>query len=193
MVRTGLLPHASSLSSSTYKPPSTKDIPPVTLTNIPHVDPAVFRPYLTQFGPLYDAIQRAQEGGDHGDSQLIRQGKQVTRDDGFPFPLKRNLDRKPSALVSEPYRSSASSPVVSPLGSPELERGATSGSGRRVHPLTPLNTIPEVYFEQNFYLENPRTFDIVSERSEVVRPVAGATGVDSKGSNGSVISPGPVS
>jgi vacuolar protein sorting-associated protein 54 len=30
-----------------------------------------------------------------------------------------------------------------------------------------------VYFEDDFHLENPRTFDVVSERSEVVRPVPG--------------------
>lgn len=36
--------------------------------------------------------------------------------------------------------------------------------------MAPLSTIPSVYFDANFHLENPRTFDIVSERSEVVRP-----------------------
>jgi vacuolar protein sorting-associated protein 54 len=38
-----------------------------------------------------------------------------------------------------------------------------------------------VYFEQDFHLENPRTFDIVSERSEIVRP---------PGPNGSASGPG---
>lgn len=37
----------------------------------------------------------------------------------------------------------------------------------------PLSTIPNVYFEEDFHLENPRTFDVVSERSEVVRPPPG--------------------
>lgn len=35
--------------------------------------------------------------------------------------------------------------------------------------MTPLSVIPSVYFEENFRLENPRTFDIISERSEVVQ------------------------
>jgi vacuolar protein sorting-associated protein 54 len=35
--------------------------------------------------------------------------------------------------------------------------------------VTPLSTIPQVYFDENFHLENPRTFDVVSEKSEVVR------------------------
>lgn len=38
--------------------------------------------------------------------------------------------------------------------------------------MTPLSTVPSVYFDENFHLENPRTFDVVSERSDVVRPTA---------------------
>jgi len=49
--------------------------------------------------------------------------------------------------------------------------------------VTPLSTIPTVYLEENFHLENPRTFDIVSERSEVVRTPASPTD-ESKGANG---------
>jgi vacuolar protein sorting-associated protein 54 len=49
--------------------------------------------------------------------------------------------------------------------------------------VTPLNTIPGVYFEESFHLENPRTFDIVSERSEVVRTPMSPT-EETKGANG---------
>lgn len=48
---------------------------------------------------------------------------------------------------------------------------------------TPLSTIPSVYFDENFHLENPRTFDVVSEHAEVVRqprPIEDLT----KGANG---------
>lgn len=41
--------------------------------------------------------------------------------------------------------------------------------------MTPLSTVPPVYFDENFHLENPRTFDVVSERSDVVRPTAPTT------------------
>src|SRR5690606_18165119 len=52
----------------------------------------------------------------------------------------------------------------------------------------PLSTIPAVYFDEDFHLENPRTFDVVSERSEVVRP---APGSNEKGasSNGQAAAP----
>lgn len=42
--------------------------------------------------------------------------------------------------------------------------------------MAPLSTVPQVYFDPDFHLENPRTFDIVSERSEIVRPPPGANG-----------------
>ena len=55
--------------------------------------------------------------------------------------------------------------------------------------MTPLSTIPSVYFDQNFHLENPRTFDIVSERADVVRPAAGLTSGSQQGMNGSASEP----
>ena len=45
--------------------------------------------------------------------------------------------------------------------------------------MAPLSTVPQVYFDPDFHLENPRTFDIVSERSEIVRPPPGENGATS--------------
>jgi vacuolar protein sorting-associated protein 54 len=44
-----------------------------------------------------------------------------------------------------------------------------------------------VYFDEDFHLENPRTFDVVSERSEVVRPTPGND--DKSASNGQAAAP----
>src|ERR1700722_12747962 len=74
IVRTGLIPHTSAPASSAHKPPTARDIPPVTLTNITTVDPAEFKPYLTQVGALYDALQRAKENEEDGGTQLFRKG-----------------------------------------------------------------------------------------------------------------------
>lgn len=73
--------------------------------------------------------------------------------------------------------------LVSPPQRPQAKRKTSGGLSKR-GPLTvaPLSTIPSVYFEQDFHLENPRTFDIVSERSEILRPLPGA--------NGAVTAPG---
>lgn len=79
--------------------------------------------------------------------------------------------------------------LASSIESPPPRRRLSSGPGRRAaHAPTPLSTIPGVYFEEDFHLENPRTFDVVSERSEVVRPAPG-TPDERKGSNGNVVTP----
>lgn len=74
--------------------------------------------------------------------------------------------------------------------SPYDPRGRRSSGGNRgrAPAVTPLTTIPPVYFEEDFHLENPRTFDVISEKSEVVRPPRPPM-KDDKHSNGSVSEP----
>ncbi|KAI4131363.1 MAG: hypothetical protein LQ338_001248 [Usnochroma carphineum] len=157
ILRSGLLPHAPAPTG--FKLPSTKDIPPVTLTNIPHVDSSAFRPYLSQAGSLYDAFQRAKESNN---LQHKRPRAPSRSSDPAPSPIAASSRRQGSVV---------SSTVGSPEERPQPSRKGSGGHGRRA-PLsvTPLSTIPSVYFEPDFHLENPRTFDIVSERSEIVRP-----------------------
>jgi vacuolar protein sorting-associated protein 54 len=50
--------------------------------------------------------------------------------------------------------------------------------------VAPLSTIPNVYFEDDFRLENPRTFDIVSEKSEIAPSADGAMSPTSPGGSG---------
>ncbi|KAI9370625.1 GARP complex component [Aspergillus egyptiacus] len=156
IVRTGLVPQNAGAGG--YKPPSSRDIPPVTLTNIPRVDPKVFEPYLTQVGSLYETFQEAKERSGE-ESQLARGGPKSPRADDNDSLMPRKLDRRSSAI-------SVSSRSSSPYGA---GRKRPSNRGR-TPAVTPLSTIPPVYFEDDFHLENPRTFDVVSERSEVVTP-----------------------
>ncbi|KAL5340575.1 Vps54-like protein-domain-containing protein [Aspergillus crustosus] len=156
IIRTGLVPHST--ASAGYKPPSTRDIPPVTLTNIPHVDHKVFEPYLSQVGSLYEVFQEAREGSGEQDAQLAR-GKTSPRPDDLESLIPRTPLERRSSGISTTSRSS------SPYGA-----GRKRPSRGRAPAVTPLSTIPPVYFEDDFHLENPRTFDVVSERSEVVTP-----------------------
>ncbi|KAH6638750.1 Vps54-like protein-domain-containing protein [Boeremia exigua] len=151
IMRTGMLPYTAAQAPSGHRPPSTRDIPPVTLTNVPHVEPSAFNAYLSQIGNLYDAFQRAKAEAE----------AQQPRPDA---------PKKDERSESVERASTTSSPANTPSGTPKPKR-RTSGTKRGIPAVTPLSTIPAVYFEENFHLENPRTFDIVSERSEVVRPV----------------------
>ncbi|KAL8825990.1 MAG: hypothetical protein Q9191_004074 [Dirinaria sp. TL-2023a] len=158
IVRTGLLPHTAVPGAQKF--PSARDIPPVTLSNIPNVDSSVFKPYLAQAGSLYEAFRRAKESNDLAGSYRGRRSRATSKTDGGKSPV---------ASTSQPV--GPSSPLVgSPLEPPLHTRRASGGGSRRgLLPVTPLSTIPSVYFEEGFHLENPRTFDIVSERSEIVR------------------------
>ncbi|KAL2841339.1 Vps54-like protein-domain-containing protein [Aspergillus pseudodeflectus] len=158
IVRTGLVPHSSATAAG-YKPPSTRDIPPVTLTNIPHVDRKVFEPYLSQVGSLYEVFQEAKEGIGEQDSQLARGGPRSPKAEEYDSLIPRSFERRSSA-ISTTFRSS----------SPYASARKRSSNRGRAPAVTPLSTIPPVYFEDDFHLENPRTFDVVSERSEVVTP-----------------------
>jgi vacuolar protein sorting-associated protein 54 len=150
IVRTGMLPHTTAQALSGHRPPSTRDIPPVTLTSVPHVEPTAFNPYLAQIGGLYDAFQRAKAEAESEAAQLLLKDS--------PKPNERSSSRDSINSLTSTRRPSGS------------KRGRPS--------VTPLSTIPNVYFDDNFHLENPRTFDIVSERSDVVRPVRSTSSGD---------------
>ncbi|TVY91965.1 Vacuolar protein sorting-associated protein [Lachnellula willkommii] len=182
IVRTGLIPHTSAPASSAHKPPTARDIPPVTLTNIPTVDPSEFKPYLSQVGALYDALQRAKENAEEGGTQLLRKGNQ-TDDFADLLDPERRLSSRPTLSKRSSLASLASS-----IETPSVTRRRLSGGRRMIHAPTPLSTIPPVYFEEDFHLENPRTFDVVSERSEVVKPAPG-TPDERKAQNGAATGP----
>ena len=165
------MPYSSVPTSQ--KQPSAKDIPPVTLTNIPHIESSAFLPYLKQAGSLYNAFQRAKEGDNVGTS---RRSRASSKADQFSNILNQAHTRQGSvSQVSSP--DSVIGSLASAVERPQPKRKTSGGSSRR-GPFTvaPLSTIPPVYFESDFHLENPRTFDIVSERSEIVRQPLGANG-----------------
>ncbi|KAK5096293.1 hypothetical protein LTR70_003068 [Exophiala xenobiotica] len=170
IIRTGLRP-----VDAGFKPPTQKDIPPVTLTNIPHVEPKAFHPYLSQVGSLYEAFQRAKNEIDGDDTALFHREKKDKGDD-WDAILSKKLQRPAHS------RAGSVTSVTSPID-PSTQPKRRSSQQKR-HAVTPLSTIPTVYGEEDFHLENPRTFDIVSEHSEIVRdPNAAPSGRKSLATN----------
>ncbi|KAM5496030.1 hypothetical protein McaMca56_005061 [Microsporum canis] len=143
VIRTGLPPH------TVVHSPTSRDIPPVTLTTVPHVEPSTFNEYLSQVGILSDAFHRSKLESKDGGAQVFRQ-------DGELAPRGK---RKAS---------------VSKRGQPAM-----------------LSTIPPVYFDENFCLENPRTFGVVSEHAEVVKQPPSTTRDLNKGANGTAADGNP--
>ncbi|KAM0214469.1 hypothetical protein ACHAPA_010438 [Fusarium lateritium] len=183
IVRTGLQPHTSVPASTAHKPPTARDIPPVTLTNITKVNVEEFNPYLSQIGTLYEQLQRLKESEEEANREQ-RSSQQDTptesSSDGYlrPGPKPRPTRKGSTASLSSMNSNDGQSPARRP--SAAFIRRSTQGP-------PPLSTIPTVYFDEEFHLENPRTFDIVSERSEVIRP---SNAEDGKGVlNGSAAAP----
>lgn len=175
IVRTGLTPHTA-VSTTGYKPPSSRDIPPVTLTNITHVDSKAFQPYLSQVGSMYEVFQQSKENA-------------AEESQGRPTSKHSKPEVTESLMPWSPERRSSTVSTTSRPTSPYDPRGRRPSSSRGRGPaVTPLSTIPPVYFEGDFHLENPRTFDVISEKSEVVRPPKPQTKED-KPSNGGAAAP----
>ncbi|KAK6598405.1 hypothetical protein H4I95_09015 [Botrytis cinerea] len=132
-----------------------------------------------QNGATYDALQRAKENEEEGGTQLLRKGNKA---DDFADIL--DFDGRSPKLSRKSSLASLAS-----LDTPSASTRKKSSSGRRaIHAPTPISTVPSVYFEEDFHLENPRTFDVVSERSEVIRPTTGSPD-ERRASNGSTINP----
>ncbi|WYZ38857.1 hypothetical protein EsH8_III_000771 [Colletotrichum jinshuiense] len=186
IVRTGLQPHTSAPASSAHKPPTARDIPPVTLTNIPHVDPAEFKPYLSQVGALYEQLRRVKE---QEDERPGSSGRRSSKNDDFGDSIDESHLKPAGRQPPRRKSSTASIASISSLEGPGPLRRSSSGFGRKGgHGPPPLSTIPNVYFDEDFHLENPRTFDVVSERSEVVPPAPGSAD-DKAGNYGNVMAP----
>ncbi|KAK6498775.1 hypothetical protein TWF481_011348 [Arthrobotrys musiformis] len=142
--------------------PTTRDIPPVVLTNITKVAYTEFSQYLS-IAPEYERYKRAKEYESEESLRRPRTPDTPVTEDPFKA-LGRSPDGRKASLV----------PSTPPIGRPGSSDGFGS-AGRKSSlrkqsvAIPPLNTVPQIYFDENFHLENPRTFDVVSERSHVIQ------------------------
>ena len=114
----------------------------------------------------------------------MKKDKDLEKADRFAEQLEKRLSRDASAPPTISRQPSATS-LLSPAETPGQPKRRSSAQYRRNrNEPTPLSTIPNVYFDEDFHLENPRTFDVVSERSEIVRPPPGAVAAETKAANG---------
>ncbi|KAK0310073.1 hypothetical protein LTR01_004272 [Friedmanniomyces endolithicus] len=173
--RTGLLPHNQAPAG--FNAPTTRDIPPVTLTNIPHVPVDNFRDYLNRIGPLLESFQRGRIESEQ--AAWLKKDKELEQTDRFAEVFERRFSRdgpmSPSLTRKTSTTTLLSPTAETPGGIAQPKRRSSAQYRRNRNEPTPLSTIPSVYLEDDFHLENPRTFDVVSERAEIVRPPPGTT------------------
>jgi len=123
IVRTGLLPHTTAPASSTHKPPSTRDIPPVTLTNIPHIETSVFKQYLFQVGSLYEA--RARSEPEEQAPQWTPKERAGSKEEDFAHVLDKRLRSEQQRPWTGSRQSSMT--ALSPTESPQQSRRRSIG------------------------------------------------------------------
>lgn len=153
----------------------------MTLTNIQKVNPAEFQPYLKQVGALYTQLKQVKASEE--EDSLHRSSRAKPDELMDPFEDNRlRPGRRPQG--SRKASVSSISSWTNLDGSSPVRRPSSSYGRKSAQGPPPLSTIPLVYFEEDFHLENPRTFDVVSERSEVVRK-------EDKTSNGNGDAPAP--
>lgn len=133
-------------------------------TNIQRVEAAEFEPYILRVGALYKQLQRLKESEDEA-----RAGASRSEDSFGGYELREAGGQSHSARNgSLPSITS----ITTPVARPPYRRGSPSLGRKGPHGPPPLSTIPDVYFDTDFHLENPRTFDVVSERSDVGHPTS---------------------
>lgn len=188
IVRTGLVPHTqASAAAAGYRAPTTKDIPPVALTNVPSVPQENFRDYLARIGPLFESLQRGRAEPEQ--AAWLKKDKDLAQTDRFAEALDRRASSARNSTPNSPAVSRRGDLTpISPADTPTKRRSSAQVRRNRNEP-TPLSTIPGVYFDDQFHLENPRTFDVVSENAEIVRPPPGTPVVEHRAANGSPLPP----
>ena len=133
-------------------------------------------------GALHEQLRRVKESEDEqaattvGAPRRTSSKDDLAETDGYLRPGSRRTSATRKSSIS-----SLSSANLADAQSPV--RRSSSNFRRANQGPPPLSTIPNVYFDEDFHLENPRTFDIVSERSEVVPPSTTSNGGDKAGSS----------
>ncbi|KAI0540049.1 putative GARP complex component [Xylaria digitata] len=119
--------------------------PPSSLYNTPTTRD-IPPPYISQVSALYEQLQ-----------WIIKDGENEVR--AKPESNSDNLLKGNTDFGSADARSTCKGSITS-ITSMDIPNCAPP----------PLSAIPSIYFDENFHLENPRTFHVVSERSDIIPP-----------------------
>ena len=134
------------------------------MTNIPLPQDTVFRNYLSNAGSLQETLSLSKAEYE-GFSKLSTHDKNESTSEEDGDQYKRIKEQNNGAsLASDKHPESPR-----PKQREDFDNRPSSSRLNRGHRLsrTALNTVPNVYFEDPFHLEDPRTFDVVSEWAEV--------------------------
>ena len=134
------------------------------MTNISQPQNAVFRDYLLKIGSLQESLSLSKAEYEGFSKLSTQDSKKNTGEDNNELNKKVKEQSDENLLLRD-------NSLGSPLNKERegLNEKSSSNSTKRGNRLsrTAISTVPSVYFEHPFHLENPRTFDVVSEWAEV--------------------------
>ncbi|KAL1919276.1 uncharacterized protein VTP21DRAFT_1968 [Calcarisporiella thermophila] len=119
--------------------PKKGDIQPVPRTHIRKVKMSEFEDYMKSVGPIFQRY--------HLNKKLSRKNAPTTED----------------SVESSQGSSDSPSPLLLPPSENGLPRRRSSGDSSL------LETVPSLFYDPDFNLENPSTFEAVCERADIVR------------------------
>ncbi|KAI7883165.1 Vps54-domain-containing protein [Lichtheimia hyalospora FSU 10163] len=131
----------------TFTRPSKSDVPPAPHVSIPKPKLSDFNEYLHEIEPLFEQYQHNQREKQEHEKMTPDTTALTTLD--VPERSGRN-----------PYGQVLSSESL-------LMDESDSSASHHIEQLVPLDTVPDVFFDPEFTLENPRTFDKVYEGSDI--------------------------
>lgn len=141
--------------------PSKVDVPPVPHASIPKVKASDFDSYLAHIQPVFERYKQ--------NKATEEEGHTITSPTLSPYGSLHNiLDTDDASLPAHQRRSSRnpySLPMHQVLSSESLATESVVDEQSRELPM--LENVPSIFFEPEFQLENPRTFDVVCEGADI--------------------------
>ncbi|KAI8379270.1 Vps54-like protein-domain-containing protein [Radiomyces spectabilis] len=135
--------------------PSKSDIPPVPHASIPKIKSSDFDAYLAHITPVFERYQQ---------NKLVDHDEPTTHS---PYGALHNILDEESLPVHQrrSTRNPYSIPQIMSSESLSLDVDDVKSSS---HELPMIENIPSIFFEPDFHLENPRTFDAVCEGADII-------------------------
>ncbi|KAF7722023.1 hypothetical protein EC973_003779, partial [Apophysomyces ossiformis] len=142
--------------------PGKADIPPVSHAYIPRIKPSDFESYLEHIGPAFERYQY----------NKLNEDDNLMSPSHSPYGSLHNLHEAvdESSLPAHQRRSSRN-PYSLPqnvLSSESLTLDVDDRPSPPPRELPMLENVPPIFFEPEFYLEDPRTFDAVCEGADII-------------------------
>ncbi|KAI9483215.1 MAG: Vps54-like protein-domain-containing protein [Benjaminiella poitrasii] len=131
--------------------PNKVDIPPVPHASIPRIKPSDFETYLHHIAPAFERYQHNKLNNKE-ETEVTAEEERLTKQQQQQTQSKR-LSRNPYSL---PQNILSSESLLD-------EQAATPPRD-----LPMLENVPAIFFEPDFYLENPQVFDTVCEGADIV-------------------------